>query len=33
VTEAAFERLDRDARAIDTEGLDLDGPRPQEFGC
>jgi hypothetical protein len=33
MTEPALERLDRDARAIGTEGLDLDGPRPQEFGC
>jgi hypothetical protein len=33
VAETALERLDRDACAIGTEGLDLDGPRPQEFGC
>ena len=33
VTEAALERLDRDARAVGTEGLNLDGPRPQEFRC
>ena len=33
VTEAALERLDRDARAIGTERLNLDGPRPQEFRC
>ena len=33
VPETALERLDRDARTIGTEGLNLDGPRPQEFRC
>jgi hypothetical protein len=33
MTEAALERLDRDARAVGTEGLNLDGARPQEFRC
>jgi dGTP triphosphohydrolase len=33
MTETTLERLDRDARAIGTEGLNLDGPRPQKFRC
>jgi len=33
VTETTLERLYRDTCAIGTEGLNLDGPRPQEFRC